>query len=188
MSSLRALRERRGLSQRELAAEAGIALRTIQLLERGRHDARLSTYSRIAKALGTAAAGVTRAVEGCLAAGGDSVEDVSSAIAEEGEASWKTRFFDFVDAFRREPGPRLVAQPPSVRLSPRLQALLASTVERLCSEQGTPAPLWCAGVRPLASPWFVSGRESLKALALVESPAQYRRRNIFVLGDFLRRV
>jgi hypothetical protein len=30
--------------------------------------------------------------------------------------------------------------------------------------------------------------ESLKATALVESPAPFRKRNIFVLGNFLSRV
>jgi hypothetical protein len=34
----------------------------------------------------------------------------------------------------------------------------------------------------------VAGRESLKAMALVESPVWFRRRNIFVLGNFLDRA
>jgi hypothetical protein len=34
----------------------------------------------------------------------------------------------------------------------------------------------------------VSGVENLKAMALVESPAWFRRRNVFVLGNFLNRA
>jgi hypothetical protein len=37
-------------------------------------------------------------------------------------------------------------------------------------------------------PWFVSGMESLKAIALVESPLPFRLRKIFVLENFLSRV
>ena len=51
--------------------------------------------------------------------------------------------------------------------------------------------LWvlaCAGVGALATPWFVAGVENLKALALVESPTHFRKRNIFVLGNFLSRA
>lgn len=188
MEVLKRRRERLGLSQRELAARAGVAFRTLQLLERGRHDARLSTLKRIAAGLGSSAAAVERALERSLGAGGDCVAEASARIAEAGESAWKPYFLDFVDAFRRAAGLSLVAEPPDERLSSRLQALFASTVERLCAERGRPAPLWCAGVRSLAEPWFVSGMESLKAAALVESPAQFRKRNIFVLGNFLDRA
>ncbi|NCO37375.1 MAG: hypothetical protein COZ06_23865 [Armatimonadetes bacterium CG_4_10_14_3_um_filter_66_18] len=41
---------------------------------------------------------------------------------------------------------------------------------------------------PLPEPWFVSGIENLKATALVESPTHFRKRRIFVLGNFLERA
>jgi hypothetical protein len=37
-------------------------------------------------------------------------------------------------------------------------------------------------------PWFVSGMENINAIALVESPLQFRIRKIFVLENFLIRV
>ena len=40
----------------------------------------------------------------------------------------------------------------------------------------------------LDKPWFVSGFENLKSTALIESPLNFRKRNIFVLGNFLTRV
>jgi hypothetical protein len=40
----------------------------------------------------------------------------------------------------------------------------------------------------LPAPWFVAGVENLKASALVESPVQFRRNNVFVLGNFLARA
>jgi transcriptional regulator with XRE-family HTH domain len=173
MPSFRALRERQGLSQRELAKRAGVAFRTIQLLEWGKHDARLSTLSRIERALGPSE---------------DSVAQLSAGTLEESEGGWKPALFEFVDAFRRGPDPQMISQPPAPELPARLQALWASVVESLCDEQRVSVPLWCGGIGPLRDPWFVSGIEDLKASALVESPARFRKRSIFVLGNFLDRV
>ncbi|MFA6093684.1 MAG: helix-turn-helix transcriptional regulator [Elusimicrobiota bacterium] len=207
MIPLRDGRRRLGISQREFAARSDVAFRTIQLIEKGEHDARLSTLTKIARALGCPGTGVNSAVEHALEPAGDSLASASALIAQGEESrrdskrprsgldeesrrdsNWKQPFFDFVDAFRRTPGPGLVAQPPEPGLSDRMQALLACAAEELCAEQGIAPPLWCAGVRPLAQPWFLAGMESLKASALMESPARFRRRNIFVLANFLERA
>ncbi len=102
--------------------------------------------------------------------------------------SWKLWLGEFVDEFRRQANLQLVAEPPPPELPAQLRSLLASVVEALCAERGLPAPGWCQHVPPLPVPWFVAGMESLKAMALVESPAQFRQRNIFVLGNFLSRA
>ena len=96
--------------------------------------------------------------------------------------------FDFVDAFRRGREKALVDRPPVEELPGRLQALLASTVEALCAELALPPPTWCAGIAGLAEPWFVSGIENLKAMAIAESPVWFRKRGIFVLANFLDRA
>ena len=41
---------------------------------------------------------------------------------------------------------------------------------------------------PAKPPWFVSGMENLKAIALAESPLRFRIRKIFVLSNFLSRA
>jgi hypothetical protein len=102
--------------------------------------------------------------------------------------SWKVHLFDLVDRFRRDRDTRLIESGPIADLDGRLLALLASTVETLCDECGAPPPSWCRGILALARPWFVSGIENLKAMALVESPVRFRTRNIFVLGNFLSRA
>ena len=91
MNALRSGRERMGLSQRELAARAGVAFRTVQLLERGEHDPRWSTLLKIAKILGPSEERLADVLEDCFAATGDSVADASSRIAEEGAGSWRLR-------------------------------------------------------------------------------------------------
>jgi transcriptional regulator with XRE-family HTH domain len=50
MQELKALRKQAGLSQRALALQAGVAYKTVQLVEAG-HDTRWSTLQKLAKAL-----------------------------------------------------------------------------------------------------------------------------------------
>jgi transcriptional regulator with XRE-family HTH domain len=52
MRRLRELRKQRGFSIRGLAKRAGVSLATIQNLEAGTFDPRLSTLRKLAKALG----------------------------------------------------------------------------------------------------------------------------------------
>ena len=102
--------------------------------------------------------------------------------------NWEIPFFNFVDDFRycKDPS-RLLPEPLKLR-NPRFDALLASTVEALCTELHLPTPAWVWEVPGLEEPWFVTGIENLKAIAIVESPVFFRRRLIFVLENFLSRV
>lgn len=52
MIRLRAWREKRGLSLRELSRVAGVGLATLVRLEAGTFDPRLSTLHKLSKALG----------------------------------------------------------------------------------------------------------------------------------------
>lgn len=188
MKSLQDARRARGLSQRMLAAKAGLSFRGLQHLEEPAHNWRALSLRRVAEALGLPAAGVDLAIGRFVRTRIDSVDDVSIRMVADGFASWKTHLFNFVDAYRSTRDQALVEYPPALELDARLRALLASTVEALCAETGAGSPQWCAGVAGLPLPWFVSGIENLKASALVESPAHFRRRNIFVLAGFLDRA
>jgi transcriptional regulator with XRE-family HTH domain len=187
MRNLKEIRDQRGLSQRGLAGLAGVSFRTLQMIEAGETDPRLSSLSKVALALGIPAGTVESELARLFAVDPDAVVSISRRICEDGEASWKLWLFDFVDAFRRTPDRKLFDAPPVAETSERVRCLLASTIEELCNECGLRRPWWCAGVGPLERPWFVAGMENLKATALIESPPNFRRRNIFVLANFLSR-
>jgi hypothetical protein len=102
--------------------------------------------------------------------------------------SWKTHLFNFVDEFRRTMDGRLVILPPPSCCDRRITALLASTVRALCEELDISTPRWATLRYFIPTPWFVSGMNSLKASALLESPIHFRANNIFVLSNFLSRV
>ena len=188
MKIIREARCRLKLSQRKLAKKASISYKTLQLIESGHHNPRLATLEKISRVLGLSKGEIQRAIAASFFKKSDSIETISQRIAGEGEDSWKHWLFEFVDTFRHHPTLSLVEAPPSSRVSLRIQCLLASTVEFLCVERKITPPWWCHGVETLPSPWFVSGSESLKAMALLESPLPFRKRNIFVLDNFLSRA
>jgi len=188
MYAIKALRQSRGISQRRLSDLAGVSFRTLQVIEAGGGNPTISTLDKLGVALGKPIDGISRALTDYWGRDDDSIEAISARIAQEGEASWKLWLFEWVDAFRRSPSVRLVRSPPVAATSRRLGCLMASSVETLCIEQSVETPWWCAGVPLLREPWFVSDTETLKAMALVESPAAFRKRNIFVLSNFLQRA
>jgi len=85
MRNLKKMRMNRGLSQRRLARRASLAFRTVQLMESGRHDARLSSIGRIAEALGHSARGVERVLDEYLEEPADSILSVSRRMVEDRE-------------------------------------------------------------------------------------------------------
>lgn len=188
MKELATIRRERGFSQRRLAVRANVSFRTVQLLESGETDPHLSTLNRILVAFGNGSSVLESEINHLLKDSSDSVQAVSRMICTEGEDSWRLWLFDFVDAFRRSPSSRLIECPPVTDTPEKIAGLLAATVETLCDEADTAVPWWCGGISPLSDPWFVSGLESLKASALVESPVHFRKRNIFVLSNFLERT
>lgn len=100
---------------------------------------------------------------------------------------WSVYLMDFVDDFRYFRDPGMIAEPFELG-DERFDALLASTAEQLCVELKIEKPEWILRVPAVRNPWFVSGVESLKAIALVESPLPFRLRKVFVMENFLSRV
>ena len=188
MHAIRSARQRRNLSQRELALRAGLSFRGCQLLEKPGHNPRLESIEKAAAALGLPAEGPRAVLSEFFSTPPASIRMTGYRILSDGPAFWTVHLLDFVDAFRREPSLELVRDPPPPALEQALSALLAGTTEALCREAALPEPPWCPFAPVLAEPWFVSGMENLKASAIAESPLPFRRRNIFVLGNFLERA
>ena len=188
MDAVREARLSRGLSQRKLAARSGLSFRGIQLLEAPGHDPRMSSLAKVAEALTLPPTGIGTLLDTFFRQEADSFRSASMLMSSDDFTSWPIHLFNAVDTLRRSPDVRLVAAPPVPGLDQRLQVLVASTVETLCDELSLATPSWCRGIDTLPQPWFVAGVETLKTSALIESPAQFRQRNIFVLANFLKRA
>jgi hypothetical protein len=102
---------------------------------------------------------------------------------------------NFLDRFYAAPTADALSAPP-VLLAPATgglggvqDAYLAATAEHLSYTHGFPAPDWVAGTaRKLHRPWFASPLAAPRTVLLLESPAAFRSRNLFVSENALSRV
>lgn len=112
----------------------------------------------------------------------------SLKILNDGFDAWKVHIPNWVDEVRRTKDPYLVLHSPVPKSDIRMKALMASITLELCRENLLEPPDWAKKTYFLRKPWFVSEVESLKAFSLLESPLSFRRNNIFVQNNFLKRV
>ena len=104
-------------------------------------------------------------------------------------------FANFLDEFYAAPNPEALVEPPAL-LAPTSgdpgqvrDAYLGATAEELARRYQFPVPGWAADdERKLHRPWFASSLAALRAVLLLESPAAFRSRNLFVSQNALTRA
>jgi hypothetical protein len=118
------------------------------------------------------------------------------AVAEQtrGGVSFGTCLRDFLDAFRAQPSQAALDEEPiplagSVHEGDVYDAYLAATAEALACQAGLDTPAWTRGPgRALRRPWFAVPWAGLRAVLILESPAAFRSRNLFVSANALARA
>ncbi len=105
--------------------------------------------------------------------------------------SWRLAVRDFLDAFGRalpEERQALVDDepPPFDEVG---DAYLAALAEHLAFHHDLVRPGWCVEPRRfLRRMWFASDSPGLRATAIQQSPAAFRRRGLFIGATTLQRV
>jgi hypothetical protein len=101
---------------------------------------------------------------------------------------------DFLDAFYRAPEPTALDRPPTplagqVDQGEVWDAFLGATGESLARRAGWPVPPWTATRdRFLSRPYFPITAPPFRATLLLESPVEFRTRNLFVTANALART
>jgi hypothetical protein len=101
---------------------------------------------------------------------------------------------EFLDQFRLERRAAMLSDEPA-RLAGRYDAgdvgdaYLAAVAVSLAREIGVPPPAWAwQESRKLRRPWFAHTGDALRATLILESPAPFRERNLFVSANALSRA
>lgn len=101
---------------------------------------------------------------------------------------------DFLDAFYHADTPSRLAAldaPPMDGIPPENLAFLAATAHKLCNDYGLRAPDWVFDKRYCLTdkPFFAcNARGNLRLLFMYKSPPEFKRRNLFVDENVLKRV
>jgi hypothetical protein len=107
-----------------------------------------------------------------------------------GEQKFDPSLREFLDAFYANPSSRQAAledRPASIDAVH--DAYVAAVAEHLSRLHGLALPEWTeTHGNGLHEPFFAGGLQSLKAVLVVESPAAFRRRLLFVSKDALSRA
>lgn len=185
LAILKKCRQNSGLSERSFCSQSDLSRITIRNIEELGTTVTLESLGKYARALE-----MDLGIFSAMSRGQPELSTIAVCLSveQDGFSSWKIHFMNFVDEFRRTLDTRLIVLGPPSKFSKKLTALLASIVLELCAETKIPAPDWARLNHCLPEPWFVAESESLKASAIIESKAYYKKNNIFVLENFLVRA
>ena len=121
----------------------------------------------------------------------ETAERIGVGLAERDESTAWVAVRDFVDGYRSAPHAArfglIEARPRPI--DPRFDAYLAALAEHLAVHDRLCVPAWSAeSTRFLDQWWFPTRFRALHAMALVQSPASFRRRGVFVDATEFQRV
>jgi uncharacterized protein (DUF1778 family) len=116
-------------------------------------------------------------------------QDLVEALAASDRPSYVfAELLELLDPLSAEAFERVVAEPPRAGLDPYWQNYLAATVEHAASMKSARVPAWTRDVAPLAAPVFGSSLRSVRLHLLLDSPAPFAARNLFIDASVGARV
>lgn len=177
---LRAAREGARVPQRALARRCGIAQSSINVIERGSHDTKVSTLDRLVAGFDAQVA----ILPSRLVTAQSAASAVAQALVEGDEGAARSATFQLADDLAQADlhlRVALTVAPPQRTGERRYDAWIAGLVEIRLDEVGVPPPDWATEVsRSLDGEWLVSGIEPLRASTRSQTPEPLLRRGVLI--------
>ena len=174
-------RTRSGLSQRALAAAAGVEQSTIARIENGVADPAYSTVNRLVEAAGQQLdIQLTQAVP-----------TLAEAVAHDAvaEPDWTMVRAVIDHATRhREDTLAMISAAPTEYGSALALAIVAGVAHKLAQDAHRRVPAWARRTEPLREPWHAPGTQRMIERAKAETPPDLARFNVFLRADALWRM
>jgi transcriptional regulator with XRE-family HTH domain len=182
-----------GITQAELARDAGTAQPAIAAYESGARTPGIATLERL---LGACEHHIEVLARPRIRRGAASLGELAPTIAEDlqedRERDALRLLFGFADDFRGSSRPgriALVRDEPASTGDARFDAGLAGMAELFAAEGAIPAPGWVDGPSRFVEPWwFVASRPAFHAYTLANTPAVFARHGVFMAREVFDRV
>lgn len=196
---LRRLRRDSGMTQRDLAAKAGVPQSTIAEVETGRREPSLTLLSKIAESAGQSIAiELTPLGRHSAVATANTIRDRLHGVAGEGlsddirEDGALRAVIDLRDALRRssrEGFHALTGQAPGLIGDTRWDAFLAAIVEDEAARKAISPPRWTNDRNRFHRPfWYLSKNPRFHTWEIANSPGALIRHGVFAAEDELESV
>ena len=196
---MREIRRRGGLSQRGLAARAGVPQPTIAEIEAGRREPSMTLLSRLAESTGyelrvdlqplptRGAVATANRIRDLLVRA--EAEQWSPAQREDAALRAAIDFRDALQCASIDEFTRLVSTPPSMTGDTRWDAFIAAVVEDEAGTRVVATPRWTDEKARFTRPfWYLSENRGLHAWELATAPGAFVRHGILAARQELESV
>jgi transcriptional regulator with XRE-family HTH domain len=196
---VRDIRQRSGLSQRALAARAGVPQPTIAEIEAGRREPSITLLSRLTEAAGyelklelqplpprSAVATANRVRDRLAGAEG---EGWSPTLREDAALRAAIDFKNALASASNDEFTQLVETPPALTGDRRWDAFIAALVEDESATRDVPPPRWTNEKTRFTRPfWYLSENRELHAWEFATAPGAFVRHGVLAAKEELESV
>jgi uncharacterized protein (DUF1778 family) len=121
------------------------------------------------------------ALERILGVNESRIQDAMRLVGNEGTRSYGyAELNDFLVSLSATELRRAVANRPFDSLPPEVANYVTAMIEQACARAGVEVPAWTQKIAPLGTPVFGSELKGLRLHLLANSPAPFKRRNVFI--------
>ncbi|MHB8190586.1 MAG: helix-turn-helix domain-containing protein [Ferrimicrobium sp.] len=187
---LRHSRNQAGLTQRDLAARAGVSVSEVARIETYRVQPSIPVLGRLIDAIGMGITLTSQYIDNRSSVT-ETAESIKQALAANNEhrafLTWLV-LLDDLNAVAPVRLSELVKDPPTTTGDSDYDALIAGLVEYVCLAKVVDPPAWVDEPWRTTQDWYISGIPGLAELERKESPHCFARRGVYLVEQSLSRA